>query len=170
MNLRELVPWNRGRQAPARRGNSGDAVGSLQANINRVFEDFWRGLDMPTARGDDELFGAALPRLDVRDAGKAVEIVAELPGMSEKDIEVSVAPGALMIRGERTSERDGADKDKGYVVRERSIGVIERTVPLPDGLDLDNVKAAFRNGELIVTLPKTAEAQASTKRIPVDKA
>jgi HSP20 family protein len=167
MNLKELVPWNRSRQPVPARRNDGDPVGSLQSSINRAFEDFWRALDLPMLGNGDGGTPARLPRVDVRDSRKAIEVSVELPGMDDKDVEVSLAPGALTIRGEHRSERD--EEDQGYVLRERSIGVIERTVPLPDGLALDDAKATFRNGVLTVAIPKTPEAQAASKRIPVRK-
>ena len=94
-------------------------------------------------------------------------MVAELPGMDEADVEVSVAEGMLTIRGEKKSERD--EEEKGYVLRERSFGRIERVVPLPAGLDLDSAKATFKNGVLTVTIARTAEAQAAVKHIAVQR-
>jgi HSP20 family protein len=94
-------------------------------------------------------------------------VVVELPGMDEADIDVSVAEGMLTIRGKKKAERE--TEDKGYVLRERSFGTIERMVPLPDGLDVDSAKASFMNGVLTVSIPRTAEAQAAVKRIPVQR-
>ena len=88
--------------------------------------------------------------------------------MNEADIDVSVAPGMLTIRGEKKSERD--EEKEGYVLRERSFGRVERVVPLPDGLDLDSPKAVFKNGVLTVTIAKTAEARQAVRRIAVQRA
>ena len=103
--------------------------------------------------------------MDVSETDKAVEIKAELPGLEPDDVEVSIADGAVAIRGQKKAEREAKEKD--YVLRERSFGVIERTVPLPDGLDTDAAEASFKNGVLTLTIPKTAESQAASRRIPV---
>jgi HSP20 family protein len=163
MSIGDLIPWGRssGRRDVARRDNGGDPVNALQTDLNRAFEDFWRSLEEP-------LFGRSggnLPAVDVRETDKEVEVIAELPGMSEKDIDVQVAEGALTIRGEKRDERHS--EERGYVLHERSVGYVERVVPLPEGVDINNAKAKFRNGVLTITLPKTHEAQQSVKHISV---
>ena len=122
---------------------------------------------MPGIWGDG-VAGGLMPRVDVRETDKEVEVVAELPGMDEADVDVSVAAGMLTIRGEKKSEREERRR-KGYILRERSFGRIERVVPLPEGLDLDSAKATFKNGVLTVRIAKTAEAQRAVKRIPVQR-
>lgn len=166
MRARDLLPWGRKSEGktPQRSGNS---ARDLQTDINRAFEDFFRAfeLSMPLA-GPADLATDALPRIDIRETDKEVDIEAELPGMDESDIDVSVAEGALMIRGEKKAEHEV--KGNGYTVHERSFGHVERTVPLPDGLDIDSAKATFKNGVLTIAIPKTAEAQAAVKRISVN--
>jgi HSP20 family protein len=167
MNIRDLVPWNRGRREVGRRRENGDPLLALQSGFDRAFEDFWRTLDAAPAGWDTLPLGVATPQVDVRETDEEVEVVAELPGMDEKDVEVRVAEGALVIRGEKSSERE-AD-EKGYILRERSFGHVERLVPLPEGLDLDEAKARFKKGVLEITIPKTPEARASVKRIAVQR-
>jgi HSP20 family protein len=172
MKIRDLIPWNRGNREGSARQNGGDdtnAIRALQTDINRVFDDFWRGFGPPALRGwDDELEGGGLPPVDLRETDKAVEVVAELPGMDEADVDVRVADGTLVIRGEKKSERDR--EEKGYVLRERTFGTIQRVVPLPEALELDSAKATFKKGLLTVTIPKTAEAQSAVKRVTVQRA
>ena len=110
-----------------------------------------------------------MPRVDVRETDNEVEIVAELPGMEEGDVDVSIAEGMLTIRGEKRSEREEREEGNGYILRERSFGRIERLVPLPEGLDLDSAEATFKNGVLTVRIAKTAEAQRAAKRIQVQR-
>ena len=170
MNIRDLIPWSRGREVQVRREGADDPMGALQSDIDRVFEDFWRrfGLPIPGIWGDgDGVASGLMPRVDVRETDNTVEVKAELPGMDEADIDVSLAPGTLTVRGEKKAERD--EEKEGYVLRERSFGRVERVVPLPDGLDLDSAKATFKNGVLTVSIAKTAEAQAAVKRIPVHR-
>jgi len=104
----------------------------------------------------------------VRENDKEVDVEAELPGMNEDDIDVAVADGTLVIRGEKKDEHE--ERDEGFIRRERVFGRIERVVPLPDGLDVDHAKATFKNGVLTVAIPRTAEAQAAVKRIGVQRA
>jgi HSP20 family protein len=175
MNIRDLIPWSQSRREPwsqsrrqvaVRREGEADPVQALQQSIDRVFEDFWRTFNLPML-GDwgDGLESAVVPRVDVRETDQEVEVVAELPGMDEPDIDVSVSQGMLTIRGEKRSERE--EEDDGYVLRERSFGRVERIVPLPDGLDVDSAQATFKNGVLTVRIPKTAETQRAAKRISV---
>jgi HSP20 family protein len=103
--------------------------------------------------------------VDVRESDSEVEVTAELPGMDEADIDVSVADGVLTIRGERKVEHETTER--GYLRRERSFGVIERVVPLPPGLDPNSATANFKNGVLTVTIAKTPEARDTVKRIAV---
>jgi HSP20 family protein len=169
MDLRELVPWHWGKRDVPLRRNGGDPIGALESDINRAFELFWRGFD-PTLSGGSGKDGAlgAVPRMDMRETDKQVEVTVELPGMEAEDVDVSLADGALSIRGEKKFERE--KDEKGYILRERSFGRIERTIPLPEGLDLDAAKASFKNGVLTVAIPKTGEARSASKRIPVQHA
>ena len=167
MRVRDLIPWRSSKRDVAVRGGT-SPVRALQGDINRAFEDFWRTFQMPMLEAwSGASNGGALSRVDVRDTGKAIEVVAELPGMEESDLEVSVADGLLIIRGEKISERE--ERDQGYLLRERSFGRVERSVPLPEGLDVDAAKATFQSGLLTVTIPKTEAGQAALKRIPVQQ-
>ena len=97
-----------------------------------------------------------------------IEVTVELPGMEQKDVEVSLAGDALTIKGEKKVERK--EEKKGYYVSERSYGSVFRTIPLPPGLDADKVDASFRNGVLTVKIPHSPEAKARMKRIEVKSA
>ena len=163
MNIRELLPSRSKREAPVR-FRAGNPMLEFQSAIDRAFDDFWRTLEVPTPDGFAELAG---PRIDVRETDKEFEVVAELPGMDEKDVDVSVVEGALRIRGEKKSDRE--EEEKGWVVRERSFGRIERVVPLPEYLDLGSAEAKFKNGVLTVRIAKAPEAQAAVKQISVER-
>lgn len=166
MSVRDLIPWGRGRRDVGMRRDGSDPMLALQSDINRAFENFWRTFELPAFGGlEPSQMGGGVPRVEVSETDKDVEVVAELPGMDEKDVDVSLAEGILTIRGEKKLKREKKEKD--YVLQERSFGMIERAVPLPAGLDLDSAKATFKNGMLTVHIPKTGEAQAAVKRIPV---
>jgi HSP20 family protein len=172
MNIRDLIPWSRGgREVQVRREGREETALALPSDIDRMFDDFWRrfGLPIPGVWGDGNgAAGGLMPRVDVRETEQEVEVIAELPGMNEADVDVSLAPGMLTIRGEKKSERD--EEKEGYVLRERSFGRVERVVPVPDGLDLDSAKAVFKDGVLTVTIAKTPEARRAVRRIAVQRA
>ena len=88
--------------------------------------------------------------------------------MDEKNIEVSVANGALTIRGEKQEEKE--EKEKDYYLRERSYGSFERCFRVPEGVDANKIEANFKKGVLTVTLPKTVEAQQPEKKIAIKAA
>jgi HSP20 family protein len=120
----------------------------------------------PFLRG--EFKRGKVPAVDVVDTGTNYEITAELPGLDEKDIEVKFSDGTLTIRGEKKEEKE--EKKKDYFMSERHYGSVQRSFNAPDGIDPEKIEAAFKNGVLTVTLPKTAEVQKKVKRIEVKKA
>jgi HSP20 family protein len=141
---------------------------SLQDEINRMFDDMWRGFGTPAAlsanwRGPLAPSFAAWPAVDVKDSDKDVEVSFELPGLSEKDVELILENDTLTVKGEKQEEK--SDKTTGY--SERSYGAFERSVALPPGLLTDKAEAAFKNGVLTVSIPKSKETQTQAKRIPI---
>jgi HSP20 family protein len=157
---------------PTRREEGRDPFLALRERMDRVMEDFFGGFDWPSPRWAISPFewrmGVFTPSLDVRDEGNQIRIEAELPGMSEKDVEISLTGDAITIRGEKKQETE--QKEKSYYRMERSYGSFERTVPLPVDVDREKVEARFRNGVLDITLPKTQEAVQATKKIPIKTA
>jgi len=161
MNLRSLIPIGRQREL-ARADNP---FISLQREIDRLFDDFTRGFPSFPALGNG---GAAsmLPTMDVAETDKEIEISAELPGLEEKDVQINVADGILTIRGEKKAEKE--QKDKNYRLVERNYGSFERSMQLPDGVDVDAIKATIDKGVLKVTVPKPAPKQ--VKKVEVKAA
>jgi HSP20 family protein len=103
--------------------------------------------------------------LDVSEDLSAFTVTAELPGMSEKEIDLSISGDTLTIRGEKKEEKE--DKNKNYYYSERSYGTFMRTIPLPQQIETNKVSASFKKGVLTITLPKTTAAVESTKKIEV---
>jgi HSP20 family protein len=145
----------------------------LRHEVDRLFEDFGRGFWRFPFRSpfghepfwrSEPTWGAA-PAVDIAESDKAYEIAADLPGMSEKDIEVKLTNGGLLIKAHKQEERE--EKKKDYYVHERRFGSFERNFRVPEGVETDKVEANFKNGVLTVTLPKTAEAQKAEKKIAV---
>lgn len=169
MNMRDLIPWNRGGgtsqaqpafQTPSVFQNDGESPFlALHREMNRLFDDAFRSFDTPA------LFGRvpSWPSVEVSETDREVRVAAELPGLEEKDVEVLLEDGGLTIRGERKAEIE--DKDRHF--SERFYGRFERRIPLGFEAEEDKVNANFRNGVLTVTVPKSAEARAKTKRIRI---
>lgn len=148
---------------------------SMQREMNRIFDDFFRSWDMPLmgrSFGDLSPFGtfeqsAAMPRIDVHETEKELRISAELPGMTEKDIDVSLSKDMLTISGEKKQESE--ENVKGWYRMERCYGSFTRSISLPCEVDQDHCQASFKNGVLTVTLSKSPQAQARVKSIPIKK-
>lgn len=169
MAFRDLIPWSRQENrlpvpVSAERGRDGDThpLLSLHREVNRLFDDVFRGFGVPALAGFDRAVG--WPHVELGETDKEIRVTAELPGLDEKDVEITVEDGALTLRGEKRSEVE--DKDRGYT--ERSYGRFERRIGLPQGIDRDHANATFRNGVLTVTLPKTEAANENVRRIPVN--
>jgi HSP20 family protein len=168
MNPSSLLPWNRNKVGRRSRRNEDDGFFALQTGVNRAFDAFWRGFNAPVfASWDQDLSESPALNVDLKDTEREVVVTAELPGMEEDDVEVSLAGGVLTIRAEKETERES--DNGGYIIRERSVGAIERAVPLPDGLDLDTAQATLTNGLLTIRIPKQAAAKGSAKRVTVQR-
>jgi HSP20 family protein len=100
------------------------------------------------------------------DRNDEVVVRADLPGLEQKDIDVTLQDGVLTIRGERKEEREG--KEESYYYSERSFGAFMRSLAPPPGVDYDKVKATFKNGILEIHLPKTKESKSKKVDVKVD--
>ena len=164
MAMRDLVPWSRGRDVSVRRSEDSPFL-TLHREMNRLFDDVFRGFDL-TPFGSNRLFdrvGGNWPSVEVSETDKQIKISAELPGLDEKDVTVELANGVLAIAGEKKTETE----DKDRLFSERYYGRFERRIPVED-VDEDKISAAFKNGVLMVILPKVAQAQSKVKRIAIN--
>ncbi len=133
----------------------------LHARFDRLVSD---AFTRPMNAGDDETLRASwLPSVDVHENENQITLRAELPGLAEEDVELTVDKGRLTIQGEKRLEKEDTDGD--YRRIESSYGSFYRSFPLPDSIDQNKIEARFDNGVLNVILPKTEEAQ--PKRIEV---
>jgi HSP20 family protein len=117
-------------------GRGDDPFGSLFREVQKTFEDFSQRT--PFARFSADTLS---PKIDIAESKDAVDVTAELPGVDEKDLDVTLANGVLTIRGEKKTERDEQDKDKNWHVVERSYGAFSRAIPLPFDADPAKVEA-----------------------------
>jgi HSP20 family protein len=166
MTMRDLIPWGRNQPAtPSRYRDEGDPFMTLHREMNRLFDDVFRGFAMAplsTLSGVGRMAG--WPSVEVSETDKDVRVSAELPGLEDKDVEVLMGDGVLTIRGDKKSEIE--DKERAF--SERTYGRFERRIPLGPDVDEDKVEAAFRNGVLTITVPKTAQAASQMKRIAIN--
>lgn len=152
-----------------RSGNGGGfpSLFNLRDQFDRMFDSMMRGWPAPW-RGAQRLdlgdFDFA-PRVDTAETDAAYEVTAELPGVDEKDIKISLEDNVLCIAGEKKAERE--EKKKDYVMSERSYGSFKRAFTLPDNVDAEKIAAKFEKGVLKVTLPKTSPAPAKQRQIPI---
>ncbi len=141
---------------------------SLQKEIDRVFEDFKQMRPRFDLGEFANAGGPVVPRLDISESDDKVEVSAELPGVKEADIDVSVSGNILTLKGEKSASRDEEKKDFRLV--ERTYGSFARSVPLNFEIDPDGVSATFSDGVLTIAINKPQEVVAKTRKIEVKKA
>ena len=163
MIIKDLIPWNRGQSMPFQRSEDVHPFLAMHREMNRMFDDLFRGFDL-TPLSMDRGFGAVgWPNIDIDETEKEIRITAELPGLEEKDVELQISNGVLSISGEKKSEAE--DKERRF--SERFFGRFERRIPLDD-VEEQKAEASFRNGVLTVTVPKLQTAKQSVRRIAIN--
>ena len=140
-----IVRWK-----PLTRWDPFDELLDIQRGINRIFS---RGVDREFDRGDR----AWAPVVDIYEDENSVVVKAELPGMDEKDIEISVDDSTLLIRGEKKTEEEF--KEENYHRIERAYGTFQRVLSLPTSVDTDKVEAVYKDGVLEITCPKLEDVK-----------
>ena len=143
-----------------------DPFQSFRAEMDRLFDSFLGGV--PSLTSLRQGFSGAqvmTPTLDVKENEKEIVVKADLPGMDEKDINLTIHNGVLSLRGEKKSEH--TDERENYHVMERSYGSFQRSIRLPDTIDEDKAEARFDKGVLTITLPKRPETVSAQKKIEI---
>jgi HSP20 family protein len=135
----------------------GDPVISLY----RLFDEVFRGTGLPAIPGERQAGTVMMPKIDISETDEELKIRAELPGVSEKDIEVVLNEDILTIRAEREFERK-EDKEDYHLV-EMSYGTFQRSLQLPYRVDPNQVQARFENGVLDIAVPKAKALQRSNR-------
>jgi len=126
-----------------------------------MFDDFYRGFDLPTISHLG--WSRNWPHLEINETDDELKLVVELPGMEEKDIEVTLCQGVLTIRGEKKLESNDA------LYSDRWHGQFQRSMDLGPDVDAEKARAMFKNGVLTITLAKRPDTQRQAKRIPISK-
>lgn len=147
-------------------GPVGEPMGWLRNEIDRIFDDIGRPVRGAFSWPDRAL--APVPALELTENDKGYRLSAELPGLSNEDIAISVADGVLSLSGEKKEEK--VEERKGFHMSERRYGSFARQIPLPSDVDPDAISAEFKDGVLNITLGKDTKSEARTRKIDVKKA
>ena len=161
MKIKNLLP------AVSSRKEKGDAhpFYSLQREMNNLFDNFLSGFDITPRGFYASGFGTFTPSVDVSENENEIIIRAELPGVEEKDVEITLTADAVTIKGEKKEEKE--DKGKDYYYMERSYGSFNRVIPLAVEIESGNATATFKSGILNITIPKSKTAKAKEIKIPI---
>jgi HSP20 family protein len=150
---------------------------AFRTEMDQLFDRFFSGFALPMMRRPlwrepawdfETRFEMGAPKVDVIEDEKAYKLSAELPGLTEKDLEVTVADGMLTLKGEKKQEKE--EKAKQYWLSERAYGSFQRTFALSEGVDPTMVAAEFAKGVLTITLPKKPEVLKEAKKVEVTAA
>lgn len=166
MSISDLVPWKWGKQnVSVHHQDSNDPFRKLQNRMGKLFDDFWSDFEMsPYANGASSEMNFE-PKIDLQDKDNDVVLRAELPGMTQDDIEVKLHDGYISIKGEKKNE--SSKNENGIQYTERSYGSFYRSIPLPYEVKEDEVNAEFKNGVLEVNMPKVKNGKMNAKKIEV---
>ena len=161
MRLTTLMPltgtFYRGDCTPAR---------AVRSGLDTWFDDFFRGFDRVPLANELATGQGFLPKVNIVEKDKTITITAELPGIDEKDLDVSITDEAVTIKGEKRHELKEGEGTEA-VRTELSYGTFERVIPLQMEVDTDKVEAVYSKGVLTVTLPKAEPAEDTVRSIPV---
>jgi len=140
---------------------------SLREEMDHLFDDWAEGLNIrvPSVWKEEGGNGLYNPRIDMVENEKAIKVTAELPGINDKDLEITVSDDSITIRGEKSEEKE--TKENNYHCHERRYGSFERTLPLPSEVDSNKASAEFKKGILQITLPKTQREQKKRHKLSV---
>jgi len=135
-----------------------DPFGEMRTALDRLYED---GISRPWRLLGSEMEGTV--PVEVSESDDSIQVKAQLPGVKPEDVNVTVSNGMLNIRAEHREDRD--EKEKNYVRHEIRYGSMQRTIPLPSGVDVNRAEATFEDGILRLKLGKAEEMM--PKRIPI---
>ena len=167
VDFKALVPWmnNNKPHTPAVREDFFVPFVTFRREMDRMFDDFFASSGLRHAQSR---WHALSPAVDIDENDKEIVVSAELPGVTEKDVEVSLAGDILTIKGEKRSQHEEKNGESTYM--ERRFGSFSRAMRLPFEAGEEQVDAKFSNGVLTVRVPKPAQLQRAVRRIDVKAA
>jgi HSP20 family protein len=137
-------------------------ISSWQKEMNNLFDRFGRDL----GSFDTDLTGFS-PKVEIKEKNKHYTVCAEVPGMKESDINVTLEDNCLILQGERKTE--SKKEEEGFFSSEFSYGSFYRSIPLDEEVNPDTVKASYKDGLLTIDLDKVKESSHKTKKIQIMK-
>jgi HSP20 family protein len=154
----EITPWRQSFTTPFR---------ELE-RMRREMDQLWGSFltEKPTRRSEAGVFGEWFPEFDLSETKDALVVKAEVPGMSPRDIHISLVDNSLVIKGEKKQQMD--EKNENYHYIGRSYGEFARAIPLPREVEGDKVKASYKDGVLNIFLPKSAQAKEKEIQIKIE--
>lgn len=165
MTIRDIVRSSGNRWCVPVRYREANGLDSISTELGRLFDEFLDPFWASSLPAVGEKLSAFTPSLDVKDTEKEIKVTVELPGMEEKDIELTLEDNVLTVKGEKKDEDE--KKDESYYRVERFYGSFHRSILLPAEIDGDKVKARFKKGVLTVSVPKVKPEQAKRKIIDI---
>jgi HSP20 family protein len=168
MPITDLIPWKR--KEPVEREEdrflpqAENPMLTFQQEVNRLFDAFFGRSALEPFGTFGEGWDAFSPRVDVVETDREIVVSADLPGLDDEDIDVSLSRDVLTVSGEKKQERE--EKGRNYHRVERSHGSFQRSIPLPCEVDADKGDAVFQKGVLTITLPKKGDAR-TRKRVTI---
>ncbi|HGE71410.1 TPA: Hsp20/alpha crystallin family protein [Candidatus Poribacteria bacterium] len=138
-------------------------LAAIRDEMDRLFDEFF---NFVPARRRELLEGEWLPNIDVAETDDNVIVTAELPGVKQDDVSISVLNDVLTLKGEKKEEKE--IKRENYHRIERSYGSFQRSVSLPTGVQADKAKATYKDGVLTVTIPKAESAKPKSIKINIE--
>jgi HSP20 family protein len=136
---------------------------SMREEMNRLFDNFFTGWP---ERRKGLLEGEWAPSIDVAETDEEIVVTAELPGIKQDDVDITIADDVLTLKGEKKEEKEVKKKD--YHRIERSYGSFQRSISLPTGVKAGEAKAKYKDGVLQVTIPKAEETKPKQIKINVE--
>ncbi|MGQ9608670.1 MAG: Hsp20/alpha crystallin family protein [bacterium] len=147
------------------RWRPGRELATIRDEMNRLFDEFFSGFPFPERRRG-LMEGEWAPTVDVAETDENIVVTAELPGVKQNDVEITVVDDVLTLKGEKKEEKE--IKKENYHRIERSYGSFQRSITLPTGVQADKAKATYKDGVLTVTIPKVEEAKPKSIKINVE--
>jgi len=141
---------------------------SLQKEMNRLLDQFKSSFPMLDDDGQNFFAGPSFPAIDVVETDDAIEVSAEVPGVKEADLDVTVSGETLVLKGQKSADHE--EKEDSYHLIERRYGSFRRQIPLGFAPDEGAVKADFADGILKLRIAKPAAAKAAVQKIDINKA
>lgn len=165
--MKSLIPWKKSDARAALPAKS-DPFSMLHREIDELFDQFSSGFfeGFPWRPAETGFPAMRQPSVDFTETEKGYELSADLPGIDEKDLDVSIDEHMLTIKAEHSSSEE--KKDRNYHIMERSSDSYQRSIELPGDVDPKNVKAKFKNGVLSISIPKNPELTANKRRIEIE--